>query len=382
METVEPVAVAAATAHEIVALYKRYIPRCRRKDLAPLLSGLLNYDYRDLDTLQRSCLDLYKIAPRYDRLRLFLHSNTGHNYTFGPNGRQIVKAIETHLNGCGRTIFFGFNAYHDIITENVISLRFGRAGLIPDLIDALKTKHDNRPVVIPPGCLLYLSKSDEFIDLYSKHITHENRWIISTDDPAFVDLDIFRDRGIFVNDKMINWRTGLNFFTCTAGHKHFLPIFAREGNRYYNLLNPMGRRGHPVDDLFEITGSPTRCTCGLMRIDFRFIPHVKSCPRIDGQYLYDTALAKRLKKQYYNYQIIQVGSNLHLYYVARDEPEDAGLKFTRIHKGFIGRIGRKRPAFWKCGDMNRQPLNPKSYMSCVEFTTFDVSGLIGYPTHL
>lgn len=109
---------------------------------------------------------------------------------------------------------------------------------------------------------------------------------------------------IHINDQMIDWRSGLNFYTCTAYRKHILPTFYRKGGFIRNTVNLLGT-SLPEADLFKINNFE-RCPCGRVACNFEFIPHLSNT--IQGEYgeiFYDPDFIEQLEGEYLNLQFFQ-----------------------------------------------------------------------------
>jgi hypothetical protein len=157
-------------------------------------------------------------------------------------------------------------------------------------------------VVAHPSIFLYLFKDHNFF------ITNS---CVSVDWEPFYPTHP-------VNDNMVDWTSGCNFWTCPNGTKHFLPIFAIQEGKIKNLLN----FASPIEqcsDLFQINNKPTFCSCGRTYLPFNFIPHVNTAIRKpDNTILYDPFLANQLTSQYRNFQIIQKQNKINILYITHD----------------------------------------------------------------
>lgn len=337
--------------------------------------GTGQYDLSESGVL----LDLYLAHPEYQLNWIFLRSNTHAVYQFGPYP-GMVKAIERILEQSAHHVYCGINPYLDVNNQDIKLVRYLHPDHISRLIGLMRCG-GHRPFSISPGCLLYLARCDEFIERYIKYFP--GRAIITTGEPSLFDITALRKNGIYVNNKMVNWKTGVNFFTCRYGVRHHLPIFAHRDGRYYNLLNLFNKDGYPVDDFFEIVGPQYWCKCGRLAIPFRFIPHIANCPLLDGQPYYRPDLATKFVGHYYNYQIIQVGNTNHIYYIPlSDVFDDPELPNQVLHKGYACVIGRKRPSFWRCDSIAIGETGPDAYFSTTILTSFDLSGVLFPPMHL
>lgn len=123
-----------------------------------------------------------------------------------------------------------------------------------------------------------------------------------------------------VNDTTIVWSSGLNFFTCRYGNKHFLPTFTQTDGQCQNTLNLLP--GLPDDDRLEVGAYLGRCGCGRDRMKISFLPHVRRLPQVGGRFLYDLSLADRLVGCYKSIQFVEVGGTVNVCFVNDDHAED------------------------------------------------------------
>lgn len=156
-------------------------------------------------------------------------------------------------------------------------------------------------------------------------------------------------------DQMIDWSTGVNFWTCEKGHKHILPIFHIENNVAKNLLNVFAIE-KPLDDLFVLRGT-TNCNCGKKRVLFDFQSHFKNNLPINRE------IIDELKCCYKYLQFIQMppDEKLNVFYssTSSDIEEDLGrlrkllseyqCNFVKDKFAYMGRGSRggKFYTFWR-----------------------------------
>lgn len=342
--------------------YESYLLRPSIKNGAILLKAIKSYNFANYTG------DMYRMLRLYrDRHRLPIHTVIRSNgstrvdteYNFGPHRDWWIHEIESHLwQNNGSPLIYIKDPYpyaplgyefQNLDNAMRISLRH------PDAIGQLiKLFRDRQPACYRalPSIYLYLCRSDRFLDFLAseghKYITR----FISTDLDAFYDEYKFNQCGFRINDQMINWRSGLNFYTCNAGTRHFLPIFMRANNRYYNFLNLARARGVEIDDFFEVTGPLAMCKCNIPYFPFNFVPHIKNCSMVSGIPFYDLTIARRLIGQYFSCQFYSdANGQLHIYYVAEDGTDDLAIFNSynaQLHSGrtFVVGSRHKKPTFW------------------------------------
>ncbi len=163
----------------------------------------------------------------------------------------------------------------------------------------LDYNYDNLEVLEPfptiaadPKCLLYLLKDPKFTTAATIQSTHYEAFF-----PKLLN--------VFINDNCIDWKTGLNFYTCRAGTKHFLPIFALTKTGFINLLNLAQECPAPADDLFIIEPERCLCSCGRYYMPFTFLPHYRLMIKTTTGWFYDLNIPDHLQGRYKNLQFIQ-----------------------------------------------------------------------------
>lgn len=147
------------------------------------------------------------------------------------------------------------------------------------------------------------------------------------------------------NDQMIDWKSGINFYTCTSNTRHFLPIFHITGTSSSNLLN-LAMDVDLVSDHWEITDFTVQmCPCGRP-----FLPTVFRSKQ-DHQVSVPRSLIENLKAGYSNLQFVSHNNTLHaLYSTTTGDPDiDLLLNYSREKDILRDRqyyVGRKKYNFW------------------------------------
>jgi hypothetical protein len=164
--------------------------------------------------------------------------------------------------------------------------------------------------------LMYLASDHHF---YHFMIENANRIsLLNTGITAFFKQNRLREAGVHINDNMIDWYSGLNFYTCRHNNKHILPMFFMNDRVSTNLLN-LSRRGEMVvkSDYFDISPS-FMCQCGKMTYNLRFIPHKRVTPEIDNLTMYMPDIAEMIVGSYYNMQFVQTSEkDLEVHYTGQ-----------------------------------------------------------------
>lgn len=129
--------------------------------------------------------------------------------------------------------------------------------------------------------------------------------LISTDYTSFYKKNYLISNNIQINDCMINWKNGLNYYHCQFNKKHCLPFFLFYKNQYcLNLLNLKNDNIENcfLDDLFDVKNTDCVCSCGKKEIELNFIPHREFSM---DNYNIHLSLIERLNSNYLNIQFIE-----------------------------------------------------------------------------
>lgn len=119
---------------------------------------------------------------------------------------------------------------------------------------------------------------------------------------------LFSTKELYVRDQMINWVSGVNFFTCEHGFKHFLPTFYVGHKGCVSLINMYGEND---DSDHVVLGEVRSCECGRNSVPMDIIFHKENAVLgSDGNVLDFSGLANSLKGHYANFQIHQNEENV------------------------------------------------------------------------
>jgi hypothetical protein len=246
-------------------------------------------------------------APPYiskDSLLLYSSGSTGNvrKYGLGPFGTFWLESVEKKIknpdNRCHvwvqRTV--GFHRYKPVVSDGdwIYDHRvFGNSLDAGELIGALdKLPH---PLIVnsTPSFFLALLKDDDFC-----------RWARSRDCrfSSTVTSSFYPSR-LAVNDNMIDWSSGYNFYHCSHNKRHFLPLFAGT-SEVFNILNLCGESSAP-SDLLTMVGEQGLCDCGDWIVPTTFVPHVVTTIQTRDGFLSLKPLADLLEERYESFQVVQ-----------------------------------------------------------------------------
>lgn len=320
------------------SLYHSYL----EDDLKVFINNLCNYDFSNYNVNNEDLFKLWSISCKFkESLKLKSNGSTlstgSVDYRFGPlpillEIERILKYRQYH------TIFFlgNTNGRNELVKSNKDSydklMHFDYNS--PDwkiLTTSIRGRQAN-VLKAQPHTLLYLTSDENFLNAigpYKKHI-HS---ICTTDWEPF-----FRQKhlDILINNNMINWKTGVNFYTCEKGHLHFLPIFILHKEYGINLLNMANKRLYINDDIFSYDPNPIICECEKTKLNSKFITHN------NNNFRYQLDLIEDLKDHYANLQFVREDDKTKVYYttktntISKHDQELINSKFGKVE--FIGGI--------------------------------------------
>lgn len=217
------------------------------RSIVRLINVAINYNF-PADTFE-TLFEIAKLKKRLNSYRFLAHhnrimqSNTGSRYSFVTEMFYVLEYFENFIKGSNVLVllnsyylgresqepqFFQVNPY-PIIQSN-LSLQ--------DHVDYLE-KHivsSDEPVnlMATPSVWVPLTTHDYGIEMLSRN-QDKIQSIINTDFDMFLRKKNLPK--IPLNDQMIDWSSGGNFYTCHYGVRHWLPLFSIHDGKYNNLLN-------------------------------------------------------------------------------------------------------------------------------------------------
>ena len=355
----------------IVESYARYIESQDEGSVDELFGAMLSYDFAgyDADILEMARIH-ERANPQADGAE-FLRTNGStrgvqRTYEFRPHFARWAGHIESFLRAlyCGPSIMLccrigsGRPPNGLSITEVDNNKRHYDASgnlleddQLHDLFRHIKGIHGER------GKVSLSAFPDVWNMLFSNpsfnHLCEENRDRIS----FLVNSDfemLFRNDEFLIRDQMINWSSGLNFYTCEAGAKHFLPMFQSCGG-CINLLNTAAERDGSDSVHLE---PPGRCSCGRAFVPMQIGFHRKNTILgLDGRGMDFSPLRGRLKGRYATLQIHQDEmGRVTVFMTPVGQKNDGDLELLNsFFSGFemsvdfnrYFEVGSKRYCFWR-----------------------------------
>lgn len=273
--------------NELVRSYREYYREQTPRSVDALFDAMLDYDYSSYHEDMSRVLAMWREARRTgDAVRLSSNGSTTGTpraFDFSPHFRLWRFKVEPFLRGMeSKTIMvvaqLGFGALPRFgVSEDPGSSQkhFDAVGnwfkgedleSLFGFVEEASRTHGPVNLYAMPDVWTCLVTNPHFVGLAGEH----GRSI-----RAFVNGDFdahFRRVGFYVRDQMVDWGSGLNFFDCEAGTRHFLPIFHFGASHCVNLLN-LHRAEGSSDDLVLFEGRPSVCRCGRPYFPARVMLH-------------------------------------------------------------------------------------------------------------
>ena len=285
-------------------------------------------------------------------------------YGFGPYGKYWVCNIERFLKGnqIAHTITIDSHLHsshlmsipqHSVtpnyaLSKSCLSIDLKDSVVFSQVILQAYSRYGRINLLTTPNVALYLLTNKLYAALIDYHNAHIHSIITINTDP-------FYPRHKIMCDQMINWQTGLNYYTCQHGGTHILPLFT---NDLRNALNAYANKAlaPPLcDDLFCLK-KIKYCRCGKMAYELKYIPHIHNQIKKDGVIIRPFEIANKLISCYYSLQFEQNNNDITVHYVTKDNnSQDLEMIYEHfkqynfnviLSKNTIFKVGQKLPAFW------------------------------------
>jgi hypothetical protein len=286
-------------------------------------------------------------------------------YYFGPHFEYIKRALwEKRMFPKGKTEIVHLivrmeedfpprliKSFSTLYNNAILTGRLCESSIKP-LIDIIDSIDGQVTLLSVPDSFLFLNKNPLFFEYCVKNKNRLN--LMSQQWENFYRKKGMKEAGVHVSDVMMDWSTGTNFHTCSAGEYHVLPISVAQ----QNLLNlvPFDLDWVSNADLFETWGL-ARCDCGKNRLMFVHHPH--SMMNISLAAGYDIELAEKLETNFQCIQFHQYESNMTIFYEAETDVTQNDRDFLMEYWEKFGFTvhwnnhqhyqtpGYKRPVFFK-----------------------------------
>ena len=363
--------------NEVVSLYRDYVSH-------PTIEGFKHFFHSVVESncdVSDELLDYYfHASPVYDNEHKRLISNgtssmrkEDREYWFGPLFNPVREIVENFIRTRTFDPYFRLILSTNFPASNRESFKITNSSLfresffvdisdrdcgyqLIDVIEKQKTQGKIFCLYTFPSNIHNFGYLPYLIDYFRKQ---DNFIISSSNREAFFNDTQLKDNGIVVNDNMVNWRSGVAFYTCQFGKRHGLRnIYGVKDGRYHNLLNINCKEGTPIDDL--VYYSKEFCSCGRSFVLEDIIPHYEFCPkRNDGSFIFDLSLAKKIKQQWYTVQFVEKDGHLDCHYTSEETLDKdmfenelkVPIRMIPNSSFFVGTLSVKSFVFWNRPDL-------------------------------
>jgi hypothetical protein len=331
------------------------------------LDCCLNYDFSGFDEDMESLKEVYwGCSPEGSSIDMVSNGSSGlaTRYKFGPFP-SLISDVENAMRGIKSvsSLVRLRSSYPWYDTTRFDSMRLGDGSTLVklDLTSARSAEFFGR--FVPEGSTVEVTpqicRAMEMHDEIVRRVNECGVKVVSTCD------DLVCSGSFPVLDRMIDWKTGCNFYTCGSGCRHFLPVWFERDGISYNLLNPLNRTGYEVSDIFRVV-SFRECACGRTEADFDFVSHYQHKPADARGRLVNSSLGRELYSllpKSFNSQVIEQGGEAHVL-LDRDGSEMSFVPLVedflgrpvRVHEGRVLMLGLyKMPFAWKTDELKTMP---------------------------
>lgn len=316
--------------------YRNYCDSPSNQTAQLLLEALIDSDIQNHQEL----IDIWAYGRRKQHGYVQLNtsgSTSGlcRQYTFGPMAEFWIVNLERTIKfpKYNKPIFISSNLLLYPLKKDCVSLmsapkdsprsayivttRFNRRN-VDELISKIDGITTNESILwADPNVWLYLTSDNDFCSFLERK---SNISLLSTNWESFYKKQRLQQNGVYINDNMIDWYSGFNFFTCKYGSKHALPLFAQNDYGVVNLLNLTG----DIIEASDLLVPTSKCICGKTKI--AFIPHLKTqIKSYDGRFLYNLDLVERFQSVYQHMQFIQHQNLISVLYCGEMNEHDKAI---------------------------------------------------------
>jgi hypothetical protein len=347
----------------LVEAYRAYVLNHSLKCQNIFLQNCFAYDFLRYDYEMKSIVEIYKSLvgnEQKNTCKVLMRSNGSSgeesNYFLGPYGDNLIKKIEAVQRGSSFNNIVRVSTYYpekkdlnSIVDQSYILVDFASPNCINFICDFLKDNSNKTHIEVSPYVFMMMCCHEKLLEM----LTDKRITVITTGD------DAYKHKKFSTIDRMIDWKTGCNFYECKYGGKHTLPIWFEEDGLSYNILNLCDTNGYAIADLADV-GPFSDCMCGKKKCELKITSHYEYKPKIKGRYINHEEVTGIMKGKYLNFQILFEGNKARLLVDEFDNSEDFIKDYTiaesllgqmgfsmSLEKGSFAYVGRrKRPLVW------------------------------------
>ena len=360
---------------QLVENYKKYYATPSLKNAKCLRNSIFEYDYINYDKDIEEIYEIFKYSTRRckDKFKMNTSGSTGkfRFYDFGPLPTFWIRSLEKYVKNTRGIVClihdpfltfpnteteFMFGSAKELKMPQTIKFNYQcvtnyknkeNYKFMINSLSCLIDKFGSISLTMNPNCLFLYNNLDYYEDFINKYKDKINS--ISTTGWTPINTN----QNIVINNNMINWVNGTNFYTCNHNQKHFLPLFYSKGEKCFNLLNLIEETSKNDDD-FIIHKGIKKCNCGKNRLDFSFTPHKEHAIRFNKKtYLPDVFSKNKIIKNTLFFQCVQKKEYIDVLYIGEppihviDFWEKENVKANLVENKFITTGVSKFDFFWK-----------------------------------
>ena len=361
---------------DLVRYYREYYREQTPSAFDDLFRCMLDYDFSSYHEDMRRVFAMHSQAKCMGDTCILTSGGSSNgsrtHYFFGPNFHEVKFSLEGFLRMSeNKTLLIakseGLNTPRLFEEPNPPQYDLQVVGdwamadhieFLFDTVEALYSDFGPINLCALPCLWLGLTCDPRFVERTSLN-SHKINALVNTDNIA-----CFRGVSCPVRDQMFDWRSGVNFYTCGRGRRHFLPVFLCSSPSSCHSLINMKRTSGRCDDVVSIDLSPAGCPCGLPSAFMEFVPHERNYP-VDsaGARLNPQTIVDALPDYADWFQLLQKeDGSFGVFFHAQREKVDFSRVFDHISGLGMGEIelddsryfsvGRKRPLLWRRGVPN------------------------------
>lgn len=355
---------------DLVRYYREYYREQTPKAFDSLFQCMKEYDFSSYHD------DMRRVSAMHQHVKCmgdasFLRSGgsstgTRRRYEFGPNFKRVRHVLEGHLRlSKTKTVSL-------VAATGLKKIKFESGdppqsdiqlwgewfddGFLHELfkfVDSLAADFGPINLLSKPHVWIQLTTNPSF-----------RSWATSSSINALVNSDnirCFHRPNCRVVDQMVDWSGGGNFYTCSAGTRHFLPAFyAPQPSLSVNLLN-LKRHSIRSGDFISVGDRPIPCGCGVATPTMQFVPHHKNFPAdAKGRFIDPETLSDMASERTRFLQVYQADNSSFTVFHSAPNPDGCvkemskqldslGFGKTQFVTSRYLVVGTKVPFLWRGG---------------------------------
>jgi hypothetical protein len=299
----------------IVEKYEKYTLNADVRSQDELLNCCFDYDFKEFNSDMESIKNIYKSFFKRrknmdffrgsllkGKISMWSNGSSGgeSKYFLGPHAHNLLVRVEEFQRNTSNHNLLKISTFHPIRknfnrVENggYIIADFSSKECVGFIVDFLEKNLHKTHVEVYPNIFMMMCCHDDLIDYLKKR----SIVVITTGDDAYVSSKF---KAI---DRMIDWKTGCNFYECMHEGKHVIPLWFEEDGISYNILNLYRSERAQKADILETEGF-SDCGCGRKKCDIKMTSHFEYKPKIKGLYFDHMDALRKVKGKYINLQFV------------------------------------------------------------------------------